>query len=213
MALTTPRALLVIALAALAACEKPPKSESEVAQRVLANSEWMADVDKCPTEFMTGQMRRTEVADFRCSGPDIPGCYQRCKRSHVDSCYWLAYAVQQARVSERASETLYQRTCALGEPSGCVNRAAGMMNVDRKEPDVLRCTARTFERACEFDDIWGCSMSGLSLWRGLGVEEDRARAVVALAKACADPADQQHEACLAAKSMLRELQREAAPEN
>jgi hypothetical protein len=123
----------------------------------------------------------------------------------VDACYWLAYAVQQSEAGDRAAETLYQRACKLGEPSGCVNRAAGMLREESADPDVQQCSARTFERACELDDIWGCSMLGLAYSRGLGVAVDPVRAALALRKACARPDDATHEACTSATQMLQQL--------
>jgi hypothetical protein len=88
----------------LASCEEPPKSEAEVALRVLANEEWMADADTCPADLMPSDMRVEQVADLKCSGAEVSGCYQRCKRNDVDACYWLAYAVQQSEAgSARAN--------------------------------------------------------------------------------------------------------------
>jgi hypothetical protein len=199
----------------LASCEQSPQSEAEVALRVLANEEWMADADTCPADLMPTDMRVEQIADFKCSGAEVPGCYQRCKRNDVDACYWLAYAVQQSEAGIRASESLYQRACKLGEPSGCVNRAASMLRADSSDPDVLTCTARTFGRACDLDDIWGCSMLGLAYGRGLGVPLDPERAAVALRKACARPGDATHEACTSATQMLQELEATstAAPPN
>ena len=139
----------------LASCEQPPQSEAEVALRVLANEEWMADADTCPADLMPSDMRVEQIADFKCSGGEVPGCYQRCKRNDVDACYWLALAVQQSEAGSRAAESLYQRACKLGKPSGCVKRAAAMLHADSSDPDVLTCTARTFGRACELDDIRG----------------------------------------------------------
>ena len=195
----------------LASCEQPPQSEAEVALRVLANEEWMADADTCPADIMTSERRVEPIADLNCSGAEVSGCYQRCKRNDVDACYWLAYAVQQSEAGARAAESLYQRACKLGEPSGCVNRASGMLHADSSDPDVQTCTARTFGRACDLDDIWGCSMLGLAYARGLGVPEDAARAAAALHKACALPSDSTHEACVAATQTLQQLQTTRTP--
>lgn len=195
----------------LASCEQPPQSEAEVALRVLGNEEWMADADTCPADLMPIDKRVGRFADFKCSGAEVPGCYQRCKQDDVDACYWLAYAVQQSEAGSRAAESLYQRACKLGEPSGCVNRATGMLHADSADTEVLTCTARTFGRACDLDDIWGCSMLGLAYARGLGVPEDPVRAAAALHKACALPSDSTHEACVAATQTLQQLQATRTP--
>ena len=185
----------------LASCEQPPQSEAEVALRVLANEEWMADADTCPADLMPTDRRVELIVDFKCSGGEVPGCYQRCKQNDVDACNWLAYAVQQSEAGSRAAESLFQRACKLGEPSACVNRAAGMLHADSSDPDVLTCTARTFGRACDRDDIRGCSMLGLAYGRGLGVPLDPKRAAVSLRKACYLSGDTAHEACKAATQM------------
>jgi hypothetical protein len=195
----------------LASCEQPPQSEAEVALRVLANEAWMADADSCPADLMPSDKRAGQIGDFNCSGAEVPGCYQRCTRDDVDACYWLAYAVQQSEAGGRAAESLYQRACRLGEPSGCVNRAAGMLRADSADPDVLTCTARTFGRACDLDDIWGCSMLGLAYSRGLGVPVDPVRAATALHKACAPPGDATHEACTSAMQTLQQLDATSTP--
>jgi hypothetical protein len=197
----------------LASCEQPPQSAAEVALRVLANEEWMAEADTCPADIMPTDMRIEHSA--KCSGAEVPGCYQRCKQDDVDACYWLAYAVQQSEAGSRAAESLYQRACKLGEPSGCVNRAVGMLQADASDPEVLTCTARTFGRACDLDDIRGCSMLGLAYSRGLGVPVDPERAAAALHKACARAGDAAHEACTSASEILQQFDASstAAPPN
>jgi TPR repeat protein len=80
-----------------------------------------------------------------------------------------------------------------------------MLHADSADPDVLTCTARTFGRACDLDDIWGCSMLGLAYSRGLGVPADPVRAATALLKACARPSDATHEACTSAMQELQQL--------
>jgi TPR repeat protein len=201
-------AAFALQAAICAGYENAPRSEADAAKRVLKHRSWMKDAHRCPADLMPDAMRKLVIPDIRCSGEALSACYQRCESGQVHSCYWLAYAVQQSKVDDRAAEVLFTRACRLGEPSGCVNRAAGLMKEKPRDAATLRCAARTFERTCDLADIWGCSMSGLTYWKGLGVPVDHARAKQAFAKACARPADRGHEACKTATSMLEEMKLE-----
>jgi A/G-specific adenine glycosylase len=77
------------------------------------------------------------------------------REGDVDSCYWLANTLEHADSGDVAAQALYQRACMLGEPSGCTNRAAGMFRGKRRDPGIMRCAARTFERTCALHDAWG----------------------------------------------------------
>ena len=46
------------------------------------------------------------------------------------------------------------------------------------------CAIQTYEKACDRDDPWACTMIGLHLIRGLGVAKDLKRAAQALSKSC-----------------------------
>jgi hypothetical protein len=66
--------------------------------------------------------------------------------------------------------------CALGEPAGCTNRAAGIRNVPTAGDALSRqpfdakapCLFRSFKVACDGDDSWGCAMLGQAHQYGEG---------------------------------------------
>src|SRR5690349_9003706 len=71
----------------VAVLREASQDEAEARQRVLANAEWMSDVDLCPADFMTSRMRVRGLVQLSCQGEELPGCYSRCKSGDVDSCY------------------------------------------------------------------------------------------------------------------------------
>ncbi len=195
----------------LPSCEKLPKTEAEVGRFTADNVDWAELTERCPAEFMTAQTPATDFAELDCKGERLSTCYRGCKRGEKASCYWLAYTLQQKSMDDPAAQVLYQRACQLGEPSGCVNRAAGAMARKPADPQTLQCSARTFERGCELEDIWGCSMSGMVYWRGMGVPADSRRAARAFERACALPGSANHEACKSARAMLQLMNQQHEP--
>lgn len=82
--------------------------------------------------------------------------------------------------------------CALGEPAGCTNRAAGIRNVPT-EGDTLSlepfdakapCLFRSFQVACDGDDSWGCAMLGQAHQYGEGTLALPKLAMAAYTRAC-----------------------------
>jgi TPR repeat protein len=104
--------------------------------------------------------------------------------------------------------------CALGEPAGCTNRAAGIRNVPT-EGDALSqqpfdekapCLLRSFDAACDGDDSWGCAMLGQAHHYGEGTAADPALARTAYTRACdlAAP-DVDFPACSFARDAMADL--------
>jgi TPR repeat protein len=86
----------------------------------------------------------------------------------------------------------YGLACALGDPAGCTNRAAGIRNVPL-EGDALSllpfddkadCLFRSFRLACDHGDSWGCTMLGQAYHYGEGTPRDPGLAKASYTKAC-----------------------------
>jgi TPR repeat protein len=205
---------LIAALAgalATSACEPHVTTPQDASQRVRDSYAWMADAELCPTDVMRVDMRVNGLKAMSCADAELPLCFRRCRHGDTDSCYWLANTLEHADPEDGAAQALYQRACTLGEPSGCTNRAARMYLGKRRDPGVLKCAARTFERTCQLHDAWGCAMYGYALHDGLGVAQDDARALEALTAACRN-LDASAPACGAAQTLTGVIrQSKAAP--
>jgi len=200
-------ARLLTALAgvlAVSACEPRVGTPAEASQAVRDSYAWMGDAELCPADVMPAGARVAGLKEMSCSGAELPACFSRCRKGDVDSCFWLAHALEQVKSDDAAAQALYQRACTLGEPSGCTNRAAGMFAAKSKDPGILRCAARTFTKTCAVDDAWGCTMLCNALHEGLGVEQDDARALEVLQKACG-AGGRSNDACGAAEKITKSI--------
>ena len=170
-----------------------------IASEVLSTKDWMSDLKQCPRDVMTVE---AGAGIDHCTDGDWSVCLDRCRAGSARDCYWLAQGVQ-PHLDERVSEALFMRSCRLGVASGCTNRAAGMLKNDAEDEAVQTCAFRTFEKACERDDPWGCTMQAFHLIHGVGTEPDTAKARQVLEKSCRNgPED---EACIRAMELQEVL--------
>lgn len=189
--------------------ENAEKKSAEILESVyktlLEDPVWLAEAtDVCPVDLMP----QTEVAPQYLSegcADDASVCFEKCRNDDANACYALALLIEDKKgYAQRPITSLYSRSCKLGIISGCTNRAALMINPDQKESGRNKCTAATFEKTCELNDPWGCTMFGGALANGDGVERDLDRALNVLSKSCIlgddDPA------CVAAKTLSKEIE-------
>lgn len=128
-----------------------------------------------------------------------------CGLDHGRSCDWLGAEVGRGVHAERdvvRSATLFEKSCALGERSGC-RHAAEMLQTGRQarpqtlnppppgapKPDLPRDTGRAvalYERACALDDLESCFIAARLLADGDGIAPDRERSFVLFARICDD---------------------------
>jgi TPR repeat protein len=133
---------------------------------------------------------------------DIPVCEQECDAGSADRCRRLAasYALGQGAPKDETRATeLYERACAMKDPSACV--FAGQMY--EYEHGVAKDDARAahfYERACDLGWPAGCYNLAIMLELGRGTPQNRARAgdlyqvaCTAGAKQACDKARQMHE--------------------
>jgi hypothetical protein len=203
------RALILVL--AFTACETESTVEDvqQIALRVNANGEWQRDAKRCPAELIPTKQDLSYLSLDHCRSPRLQQCLKSCEAGRAGSCYWLAYALQSKKVSDTASEALYQRACRLGIVSGCTNRAAGMLHLKEPIPRLEQCAASTFSKACDLDDPWACTMFAQQLIRGAGVEKNDELALRVLEKSCKygseDPA------CVEAMQLKAELLKNLPP--
>lgn len=151
---------------------------------VRANAQWTQEAEQCPADLMPGH-RALEIDARDCNTADqLDGCLARCTAGDAYSCLRTAVTLQQLGGDPAGFEPLYQRACKLGAPSGCTNHAAGLYRADMQNERVQACAARSFTKACDQDDPWACTMLGMYLARGIGVEQDLPKALEVLKKSC-----------------------------
>ncbi len=195
----------VLAIASLTACDRSPATLAEVAQSVRAKADWMADSRDCPDKLVPQRKLAVSDSGKHCEGDRAGRCYSECEAGEVRSCYWLAYAMQLSKADDDAAQALYQRSCKLGEPSGCTNRAARVLEANRTDPAAHSCAAATFAKTCTLEDAWGCTMYALALHRGLGTARDDRAALQAIDKSCAFSGGPRDEACASAMSLRQQI--------
>ncbi|HEY2529280.1 MAG TPA: hypothetical protein VGJ20_15255 [Xanthobacteraceae bacterium] len=192
--------LTVLVLASIAFRQRPAVA-SDSAKLLLesmeaAKPDWLPDLDKCPVDVMPARETKTNYFKERCAA-GLEQCLSNCRAGDANDCYASALVLQEVRTS-RISEALFLKACALGIVSGCTDRAASM--------DSGRggsCAIQTYQRACDYDDPWACTMLGFHLVRGIGIPKDHERARQVLSKSCRF--GESDEACTYARGLMREI--------
>jgi TPR repeat protein len=163
--------------------------------------DWLFPLAGCPADQFPGAEKAIADLGNACAA-DLQSCLDRCRSGEAAACYWGALRTQDLKVSVDYAEALFMRACRLGVPSGCTNRAAGIvMDVAETDP-TWKCANRTFEVMCGQNDPWACTLWGYCLMRGLAVTRDLARAREVLPKSCRLGKDDS--ACAAARELLEE---------
>lgn len=203
----SPPVVLLLLVAACATAPPAPVSPQEGALRTLQGRPgWLFEGDRCPADVMPADEVAWEPLGELCQ-TDLPACLDRCQQGEARGCYEAALQVQRLGRDEPASEALFLRTCRLGIPSGCTNRAAGMTKNGDEGEAAFRCAVRTFQRTCEANDPWGCTMFGFHLMEGAGIERDPDRALRTLKQACIRYGEQDP-ACQRALELIDKLRKE-----
>ena len=197
-----PAVLPVLFVVPLLSCENEGASDAQRAalERVAARPDWLLPSDDCPADVVPERDDARVVADL-CL-PRLLNCLSGCEDGDDTLCQSAALAVQDLGDPDGA-EALFLRACRLGNMSGCTNRAAGILTYGSGEEEGLRCATRTFEKTCEAGDPWGCTMLGLHLVRGIGIDPDYERAQNVLRLAC--EVDETDPACAAARETASQI--------
>jgi hypothetical protein len=181
---------------------------SALAKEINASKDWAGDLARCPADLIpaTSQPDYNHGVKAQCeTASSQPACMAACKAGKGEYCYWLGVALQTLEQDDRASDILFQRSCKLGVASGCTNRAATLMPERPAKVDAQSCPARTFERTCEANDPWGCSMYGFILGGDKSNPRNRQKALEVLKKSCRF--GEEDPACRAALAMRKNLER------
>ncbi|MFV0474655.1 MAG: hypothetical protein ACK5MQ_10700 [Pikeienuella sp.] len=197
-------ALFCLGLAVPAAAEAPEDADLRLIDDRLVAIEGMQDLMRtCPAEIWRTRLTwlnsmLAKLKDWRVSQceDDLSACVDSCLVSqNGTACFAVArlFEINDAPEFKMASRRAFALACALGEPSGCTNRSAGLKNAPIPSDDLSQnmseemeiCLYRSFATACDADDAWGCAMEGQALHLGEGTPPDAHRARLRLQRACA----------------------------
>lgn len=201
------RKYILLLLVFLGACNPSLPEEGDeregVVTQVLSIDEWVEEASRCPAELAPAREVHDATQSSDCGPGKLKSCLVRCRAGTPGACYWLGQAIQGEGRNQQAAEVLYQRSCRLGIPSGCTNRAAGVSFEAKDRGAAQACAVRTYEKTCALDDPWGCTMYGLHLSQGLGTQINRDLAIQVLKKSCRyGPED---EACTSGTRLREQL--------
>jgi len=204
--------LLLLALLSGCAILKPTLSPEQIEQQtqkifeaIQNKPDWLFPAEICPAEVMPNFEREVGYLSKECVKNPIE-CFEKCKKSDGNSCYSLALFLEEKKGPEQEeSRVLFLRSCKLGIVSGCTNNAAAKLNAEPESVEAVKCSADTFEKTCEKNDAWGCTMYGFSLFQGKGREQNLDEALKALTKSCRHGDDDP--ACQNAKQLKEQIEK------
>ena len=184
-----------------------PSSPGRLAER----PSWLFPADGCPADVMPERNHWEEFSSAYCVDRDL--CLDECELGRVQSCYALAHALEEEGADPVPVQALFLRACSLGVPSGCTNRAAGIMKNTARTAQDERCARASFEKTCVAGDPWGCAMFGALLGHGVGGERDVERSLGMLERGCRlGPGGDACNYARRAEREIREQRDDAAPE-
>jgi hypothetical protein len=187
----------------------PPEEVKITTQKVIENLKnqpaWLYPADECPADLIPSIEKETEYLSEGCVNDPLK-CLNKCEKNDANACYSLALLLQDYQgIEQQYSEPLFLRACKLGIVSGCTNRAAAKLNLEAANADAVKCAVNTFEKTCDKDDPWGCTMFGFALAQGTGREKNFDLAIEALNKSCKYGDDDP--ACQQAKRLKEEIEK------
>lgn len=175
---------------------------------LMEKPKWLFTDDICPFEVFP-KVADEKFYPFEACAENADICLEKCKDNDGAACYSLAVSIQRKKGLEQTiSEFLFLRACRLGYVSGCTNRAARILNDYPNDAKSLKCAADTFEKSCEKDDPWGCTMFGTVLFQGISRPKDEEKALQVLSKSC--KYGEEDAACVRAKELIEEIKQSKA---
>ncbi|MEP3653555.1 MAG: sel1 repeat family protein [Litorimonas sp.] len=164
------------------ACTGSSASYSDVYRSISENEQLVGLTEICPSDLVPEKDIHFENHTSDC-GQNQNSCLKKCLRGSSNHCFGLANHLN--IVDDRPSlysQSLYAKSCQLGLVSACTNVGAGLKNEFGLKQ--ANCYTETFEKTCELDDPWGCTMYAISLIYGEGTEKDLNKALSVMRGSC-----------------------------
>lgn len=186
----------------------PAPTSSSVRDMISAiesQPKWLPDPKTCPVAVMSEREISSNYSPDKCKN-NLGHCLESCRQNNGEDCYALAVQVDKAFIDREPHSigvSLHLKACELGITSGCTNAAASRLVLPETSDDVGFCAFDTFERACDRDDPWGCTMYGQRIIEKKGRFREAANARMVLRKSC--KFGDEDEACTTAKQLLEVL--------
>jgi TPR repeat protein len=119
---------------------------------------------------------------------DIPLCERECDAGQADPCRRLAVAYEFGKVGDGAKDetrgtAYFDRSCELGNASGCVS-SGQMHEYGHGVPIDMPKAAAGYAKACDLGWQVGCANYAIMLENGRGVAKDLDKARTLYAAAC-----------------------------
>ncbi|MEP6343348.1 MAG: sel1 repeat family protein [Maricaulaceae bacterium] len=157
------------------------EQESSVFDEIDNNKELIKLSNLCPSELIQESDISFNDETNYCER-NQQSCLSKCLTGSSNHCFGLANHFNIVESPEKYSRPLYAKSCQLGLASSCTNMAAGMKRDQGLEAAI--CYTPTFQKTCELDDPWGCTMYAVSLIYGEGVKKDTDVALDVLKNSC-----------------------------
>jgi hypothetical protein len=188
-------------------------SDKQIVRKVKRNQQWQAQQNQCPAELAPAKRVKFSRKESRIdsdAATNLNMHYQACVNDDKGyACYNLAMGLQTLKYDDEA-EVVFQQACRLGVAFGCTNRAAGMLSARPQNKRVMRCATKSFAKACDWKDPWGCTMYAGQLVAGDGVKKDSQKALSVLKNSCLSGKDDP--ACQAAQRIKQYIKAEQQSE-
>lgn len=156
--------------------------ETEIYQTISDSKQLNKLAKICPSKLVQAEDIDFENLTDICA-EDQTKCLNLCLKGSSNHCFGLANHFNITDENSHAySRPLYAKSCQLGLASSCTNVAAGIKNRDGLEEAL--CYTKTFEKTCELDDPWGCTMYAISLIYGEGTRKDLDKALSVMRGSC-----------------------------
>jgi len=157
-------------------------SNNDVYEAIASNEELKKLSETCPADLVQNEDIAFENLTSVCEG-NASKCLKKCLKGSSNHCFGLA---NQFNINDENSgpyaRPLYAKSCQLGLASSCTNVGANLKTEFGLES--ASCYTKTFERTCALEDPWGCTMYGVSLIYGEGVEKNLDKALSAMRGSC-----------------------------
>ena len=188
-------------------------SDKQIIRKIKRNQQWQAQQDKCPADIAPAKrvkFSKKEAHIDADAASNLNRHYLACANDNKGyACYNLALGLQTLKFADEA-EVMFQQACRLGVASACTNRATDLLAAQPHSKRVMRCATKSFAKACDWKDPWGCTMYAGQLVSGDGVKKDNQKALTAIKNACAGGRDAQ--ACQAAQRIKQYIRAEKQSE-
>lgn len=188
-------------------------SDKQIVRKVKRNQQWQAQQNQCPADLAPAKrvkFSRKESRIDTAAATNLNTHYQACTSDNKGyACYNLALGLQSLKYDDEA-EVVFQQACLLGVASACTNRATSLLAAQSQNKRVMRCATKSFAKACDWKDPWGCTMYAAQLVSGEGVTKDNQKALTAIKNACTGGGDAQ--ACQAAQRIKQYIRAEKQSE-